>query len=85
MQRQIHRHARHNGAQQRLAAATAPKEIAHAIQAGVLRGVDERSLGYCHLERGNGGQGRNRCVLQPTLGPGGVNPSLFQAERKISG
>src|ERR1035437_7648374 len=80
MQRQIHRHARHNRAQHGLPAAFAPKKPgragSHRKQPGILPCADEMPLRHHRLGHDDCSERGNRCIVQPALGPAWQFPRL---------
>ena len=87
MQRQIHRHADHDGAQHRLALA-APGQVESdasrsAIQAGIWPGGDKGAMADHHLGHDHSGQGGDGRVLQAALGPGRTGQLAVQDEENV--
>ena len=76
MQRQIHRHARDDGAQY----AAAPVKPGDAGQrgekAGVFPGADQMTLRHDDLGHDDGGQRGDGRIVQAALRPGGQRPGL---------
>ena len=86
MQRQIHRHADHDGAQDAAAPEVVGAGTQHGRQAGVCQGLDQCALAHHQLGRDDGGQCRQRSVLQAAAQPVGQGQSdvqlLEQAKRE---